>query len=103
MVYSPVNAVVTGRPLAWEPAILGALHVPVSASDFESTLGSSVFLRHHIENPGACMASQARRSGAMISHGINGYAWLFSARETLQGDNLVRWLSWKQFRSLAKR
>ena len=32
MVYSPVNAVVTGKPLAWEPAILGALHVPVSAS-----------------------------------------------------------------------
>ena len=38
-------------------------------ANFESTLGSSVFLRHHIENPGACIASQARHSGAMISHG----------------------------------
>ena len=72
MDYSPVNAVVTGKPLAWEPAILGALHVPVSASDFESTLGLSVFLRHHIENHGACIASQARHSGAMRRHGSNG-------------------------------
>ena len=41
-------------------------------ANFESTLGSSVFLRHHIENPGACIASQARHSGAMRSHGSNG-------------------------------
>ena len=41
-------------------------------ANFESRLGSSLFLRHHIENPGACIASQARHSGAMRSHGSNG-------------------------------